>query len=188
MTSLPDRHADRRHRTIRRGVLAASLLLLAAGPLVAQRGDDAHRRSKNGRLDAEIGGVAVTVEYGRPHVLGRSIWGELVPWGRVWRAGADEATTVELDRDATVEGESLAAGRYAFFVVPRDGEAWTAVFSRDADQWGAFSHDPSKDALRVDMTPRPHDHVEVLEYAAEGGELLLRWEKLELPLRVGAAE
>lgn len=181
------RTADRSARRLLRVVLAGFALALLAAPGQAQRGDDTHRRSKNGRLQAEIGGASVTVEYGRPHVLGRTVWGGLVPWDRVWRAGADEATTVEVDRDVSVEGARLAAGRYALFVVPRDGAAWTVVFNRDADQWGAFGYDRSKDALRVDATPRPHDHVEILEFASAGDELLLRWEKLELALRVEAA-
>jgi hypothetical protein len=74
--------------------LVLALLATLALPALAQRGDDANRKSKNGRLEATIGGVPVVIDYGRPQVRGREIWGALVPYGQVWRTGADEATTI----------------------------------------------------------------------------------------------
>lgn len=165
-----------------------SVLAMAVGfglAAFAERGDDADRASKNGRTAAEIGGVEVVVEYGRPKVKGREIWGGLVPYGKVWRTGADEATTVELAADAHVEGEPLPAGRYALFTIPGQSE-WTVIFNRQADQWGAFGYDESKDALRVTVEPRTAEHVEEMEFVADGSELVLRWERLEVPIDIEA--
>jgi hypothetical protein len=165
---------------------AVALAALVALPAFAQRGDDSTRKSKNGRAEGSAGGAQVVVEFGRPQVAGRAVWGGLVPYGEVWRTGADEATTVSFDRDVTVEGQRLAAGTYSLFTIPTDG-AWTVIFNKVAKQWGAYKYDASQDALRVQATPRAHDHVEALEFAVEGGALLMRWEKLELPVRVAAA-
>lgn len=164
----------------------AALAALVALPAAAQRGDDATRKSKNGRAEGSAGGVQVVVEYGRPQVAGRAIWGGLVPYGEVWRTGADEATTVSFDRDVTIEGQRLAAGTYSLFTIPTDG-AWTVILNKVAKQWGAYKYDAAQDALRVQATPRAHAHVEALEFAVEGDGLRMRWEKLELPIRVAAA-
>jgi hypothetical protein len=167
--------------------LTAALALVAlAAPTAAQRGDDSKRKSKNARTAGMVGGAQVEIEYGRPEVQGRVIWGGLVPYGRIWRTGADEATTVRFDRDVLVEGERLAAGTYALFTIPGEG-SWTVVFNRTAKQWGAYSYDAGQDALRVTVTPREHAHVEALEITLAEGAILLRWEKLEVPIGVRAA-
>lgn len=172
------------HMSARTSV-ALALAALAALPALAQRGDDSKRRSKNGRAEGTAGGAQVVVEYGRPSVNGRAIWGALVPYGKVWRTGADEATTVTVDRDVVVEGELLLVGTYALFTIPGES-SWTVIFNRVAEQWGAFDHDPGQDALRVEVVPRAHDHVETFEIAVEGDALVLRWEKLEVPVHLAA--
>src|SRR5690606_34293210 len=98
----------------------------------------------------------------------------------------DEATTVRFDRDVLVEGQKLAAGTYALFTIPTE-ERWTVIFNRTAEQWGAFDYRQADDALRVEVTPRAHEHVEELELAVEGDAILPRWEKLEVPIAVRAA-
>ena len=172
--------------TTARFAVALSLAAMTAFPILAQRGDDANRRSNNGRAEGTAGGARVTIEFGRPSVNGRLIWGELVPYGKVWRTGADEATTVSFDRDVEVEGERLPAGTYALFTIPGEG-SWTVIFNKVAQQWGAFDHDASQDALRVEVAPRSHDHVETFEIAVDGEALYLRWENLEVPIRLAAA-
>lgn len=165
---------------------AAIVLSLVALPLAAQRGDDATRKSKNGHAEGNAGGAQVVVDYGRPQVGGRAVWGALVPYDQVWRTGADEATTVQFDRDVKVEGQSLAAGTYSLFTIP--GEAkWTVIFNKVAKQWGAYKYDAAEDALRVEVTPQAHEHVEALEIAVDSDGLRVRWEKLEVPIRVAAA-
>lgn len=177
-------------RTSRPLLFGLALILACAAftafPALAQRGDDADRTSKNGIATGTVDGVEVTVEYGRPSVKGRTIWGGLVPWGEVWRAGADEATTVAFASDVRIEGETLPAGTYSFFAIPGEDE-WTVIFNKTAQQWGAFRYDAGEDALRVTVEPREADMVETLEYAIEGDELILRWEKLAVPVTVSAA-
>lgn len=171
---------------MRNRVLLSWILLVvfaAASPTWAVRGDDKERKSKNGKLEATVGGAQVVVEYGRPNVGGRKVWGALVPFGEVWRAGADEATTISFDKNVLVEGQALAAGRYALFLLPTEG-SWTVIFSKAADQWGAFKYDAKTDALRVTVTPQAHDLVETLEYAVAGDRMEMRWEKLAVGFSV----
>lgn len=165
---------------------ALSTALLAALPALAERGDDSDRASKNGRTAGTIDGLSVTLEYGRPNVKGRTIWGGLVPYGKVWRTGANEATTITFGQDVTVEGQKLAAGTYGLFTIPGEGD-WTVIFNTVADQWGAFDYDPGKDALRVTVEPRAQEMVETMDFVIEGDEVVLRWEKLAVPFAVGAA-
>lgn len=127
----------------------------------------------------KIGAADVTVNYSSPAVKGRAIWGGLVPYGQVWRAGANEATTVEFSKAVTVEGKALPAGKYGFFVLPTDKQ-WTSIFNKVPNQWGAFKYDQKQDALRVTVTPRKAaSPAERLVYEVTPTGLTLRWEKLE---------
>ena len=166
-------------------VLLFGLAVLGAlvGPAAAERGDDTDRASKNGRTTGTIDGVEIVIEYGRPNVKSRKIWGALVPYGRVWRTGADEATTISFSADVAVEGEPLAAGRYGLFTLPERDE-WTVIFNKVADQWGAFNYDAAKDALRVKVRPQPAQHAESLDFVIDGSAVVLRWEQLAVSFRV----
>jgi hypothetical protein len=175
-----------RTRKLAAAAVVALLALAAAAPASAGRGDDAKRKSKNGRVEGSAGGAGVVIEYGRPNVNGRKVWGELVPWGQVWRTGADEATTIAFDRDVTVEGRPLAKGTYSLFSIPAE-KGWTIVFNRVAEQWGAFDYDAKQDALRVEVAARAHEQTETLTFALEQDAVVLRWEKLEVPFQVRAA-
>lgn len=161
----------------------ALALAVADAAAAAPRGDDANRKSKNGKAEGSLDGVQVTVEYGRPSVGGRKVWGGLVPFGQVWRAGADEATTIAFDKSVEVEGQTLAAGRYALFLIPSEGE-WTVVFNSVADQWGAYKYDAARDALRLTVKPRPHAKVETLEYAVGEGRVEMRWDEIAVGFSV----
>ena len=98
-------------------LLSLSGLLLSL-PAAAQRDGDSGRASKNGKTEGTIDGVEVTLEFGRPTVKGRKLWGALVPHGKVWRTGADEATTISFNNAVKIEGEALAAGKYSLFTIP----------------------------------------------------------------------
>lgn len=176
-----------RHRktVLHRALLAllVLVLVLAASAASAQRGDDSDRPSKNGKLEGAVGGVDVTIEYGRPKVGGRDIWGALVPYGLVWRTGANEATTITLSKDAKIEGQALPAGTYSFFAIPNESE-WTLIFNKVAQQWGAFSYDQSQDALRVTVKPMASEAQEELEYRIDGDKVVLHWEKLAVPFSI----
>lgn len=170
-------------------VLIVTCLTVVAGlvPALAQeRGDDADRKSKNGETTATIDGVDVKITYGRPKVRGRTIWGDLVPYDAVWRAGADEATTITFSGDVTIEGQPLPAGTYSLFTIPTQ-ETWTVIFNKVANQWGAYDYDDSQDALRVQVQPTTGDHVEELTYSVEGNAVVLAWEELRVPFEVGTS-
>lgn len=166
-------------------VTLALVALVATGTALAERGDDGDRVSKNGAASGTIDGVDVSLEYGRPQVKGRTIWGGLVPYGEVWRTGANEATTITFGSDVMVEGEALPAGTYSLFTVPGE-ESWTVIFNKTAQQWGAYDYDESQDALRVSVTPRDHEMVEEMDFAVEDGEVVLMWAELAVPFRVEA--
>jgi hypothetical protein len=167
--------------------LLVSSLALAAKPsdTIPPRGDDAERKSKNGRLEAEVGGASVIVSYGRPEVRKRKVWGGLVQYGKLWRTGADEATTLTFDAPVRVQGERVEPGTYALFTVPGADE-WTVILNRQAKQWGAYKHDPEQDVLRVKTKPRSGEHAEALTFEATDSELVLRWAKLAVPITIRA--
>lgn len=135
-------------------------------------------------VTGKIGTADVTINYSSPAVKGRTIWGGLEPYGKVWRAGANEATTVEFNKDVTVEGKPLPAGKYAFFLIPTE-QQWTVIFNKVANQWGAFKYDEKQDALRVLVTPRKADTMnERLVYVVTPTSLVMRWDKLEVPVSI----
>jgi pimeloyl-ACP methyl ester carboxylesterase len=145
---------------------AALASFLRGGPVRGKTGFTLPRTSPRASVMQAVGGAEVAIAYGRPAVKGRRIWGELVPSGRVWRAGANEATTFTFSRDVTIDGRALAAGRYTFFVIPADG-SWTMIFNRVPRQWGAFDYNPAFDALRFTVKPAEVPHEEHLRYTIE---------------------
>jgi hypothetical protein len=133
----------------------------------------------------KIGATDVTVNYSSPGVKGRTIFGGLEPYGKVWRAGANEATTVEFSKDVTVEGKPLAAGKYGFFLIPAEKDKWTVIFNKVPNQWGAFKYDQKQDALRVLVMPRKTASVtERLVYEVKPPGVVLRWENVEVPVAI----
>jgi hypothetical protein len=133
----------------------------------------------------KVRGAAIAINYSSPSVKGRVIWGALVPFDKVWRAGANEATTFETDRDIKVEGRLLPAGKYSFFLLPRENAAWTAIFNKEANQWGAFKYDESKDQLRVEIRPTVlRDTVQALNYLITSRGFSLNWEKVSVPVQL----
>lgn len=165
--------------------VAVGLLLASNAPATAQeRGDDSGRASKNGLTEGKIGDAEVKITYGRPKVKGREIWGSLVPYGKVWRAGADEATTITFSKDVKVEGQAVPAGTYALFFIPEKDE-WTLVLNKVAKQWGAFRYAEGEDQLRVKVKPTASAAaVEELTYAIEGDQVILQWEKVAVPVTI----
>jgi hypothetical protein len=178
---------DMREQVTLKTIVFILILVVAALPTFAQRGDDAERASKNGQASGTIDGVEVTVDYGRPNVKGREIWGGLVPYGKVWRTGADEATTITLSGDVTVEGKALPAGKYAVFTIP-EKDKWTVIFNKTAKQWGAFKYDSGQDALRVTVAPKKADFVESMDFEIDGPSVVLRWDELAVPVTINPAD
>src|SRR5262249_23407900 len=131
----------------------------------------------------------ITVNYHRPLTNGRKIWGGLVPYGKVWRAGANENTTIEFSDPVSVEGKPLDKGTYGLHMIP-NADSWTVIFSKTNTGWGSFSYDQKEDALRVNVKPKPLDQSEeALEYEFENLKpdsttVTLKWEKLGVPFTV----
>ncbi len=153
----------------------------------APKEDKSTRPSPPKEVTGQIAGADIKLDYSSPAVKGRTIWGELEPYGEVWRTGANEATTIELSKDVSIEGQTLAAGKYAIFSIPNE-DSWTIIFNKDTDQWGDSNYDEAKDALRVDVTPKALDEqVERLEFVVRASAIALRWDKLEVAFNVGPA-
>ena len=149
---------------------------------------DLPRPSPNASVSQRIGVTDVKITYSRPGVKGRVIWGQLVPYDKVWRTGANEATTISFSSDVKIEGQNLTAGTYALMTIPGQTE-WTIIFNKDANQFGAFSYKPESDALRVKVKPGETPHQEWMEFsfenlALESADVVLRWEKLQMKFAV----
>ena len=146
------------------------------------------RASPRAEVKQVIGTTDIDVVYGRPQVKERKIWGTLVPYNRVWRSGADEATTISFSTDVLIEGQKLPAGTYSFFTIPTESE-WTIIFNKVPRQWGAFFYNPEVDALRIKLKPQTTEHQEWLSYRFESlsptsAQMILRWEKISLPIKI----
>jgi hypothetical protein len=126
-------------------------------------------------VSSTIAGARFSVQYGAPSVKGRSIWGELVPFGEVWRLGANEATWVETDKALRMGGKILEAGRYGLFCVPNDS-VWTLIVNREWDQWGAYFYSETTDVFRIEVAVRPESSFsEVMRFGIESDELRFNW-------------
>lgn len=132
-------------------LIAASLLVFFATDTMAQD-DKSKRPSPPAQVSQEINGTSVTIDYSQPAVKGRKIWDGLVPYGKVWRTGANEASWIEVSDDVKIGGQTLPKGKYGLFTVPGEDQ-WTIIFNKTWDQWGAYDYDKDKDVLRVNATP-----------------------------------
>lgn len=160
-----------------------SFLVLAPLLTLAQNGNKTNRPSPPANASGKIGDALVTIEYSSPAVKNRKVWGELVPYGKVWRAGANEATTIEFSQDVQIEGRHLAKGKYSLYTIPGETN-WTVIFNKATGQWGT-EYDERRDALRVSVKPRKAAKMhERLTYVVAKNGILLRWENLELPVKI----
>ena len=142
------------------------------------------RKQMKGVLD----GVTITINYGSPSVKGRSIWNSLVPYGEVWRTGANEATRITFDQDILVADKNLPAGTYSLVTIPKAND-WEVIFNEESDQWGAYEYDESKDVLRVQAQPRmQEDTLETLEFELGRNGFIIEWERLRLPVPFASAK
>jgi hypothetical protein len=146
----------------------------------------------------------ISIDYSRPGVKGREIWGKLVPYGMApgneysndkpfpWRAGANENTTIEFSKDILVEGKKLSAGKYGIHMIPSENE-WIIIFSKNNSAWGSFSYNQEEDALRITVAPVKTNHQEWLlfgfeELAGTSATAFLYWEKLKVPFKISLVE
>lgn len=191
---------------------AAAAALLALSAAAAQAQLRTPRPSQKASVTQTVGVTDITITYSRPGVKGRTIWGDppagasaspatlddartraanavIVPYGHVWRAGANEATQFAVTDDVLINGQPLKAGTYSLHMIPGNDE-WTVIFNSDAGQWGSFSYDEKKDVLRVKAKPQTAaDSQEWLQYTFDPvtdntAQVNLRWERLRVPFTV----
>jgi tetratricopeptide (TPR) repeat protein len=184
------------------GLCRIGLCLLVASTVVAL---PASAQFKNGSQATElklptlsqrsivtqrIGLTDVTVNYCRPLAGGRELFGKVIPYGQVWRAGANENTVISFTDDVSVEGKPLAAGTYGLHMIPA-ADQWTIIFSKNSTSWGSFSYDEKEDALRVTVKPQTGENEDALEYTFEDVKpdstaVTMRWAKTVVPFHVSA--
>ena len=146
----------------------------------------------------------IKIDFSRPGVKGRKIWGELVPYGLApgnryskdqpypWRAGANENTTIEFNKDILVEGNKLPAGKYGIHMIPSEKD-WIIIFSKNNSGWGSYQYNQEEDALRVTVTPVKAPHQEWMVFGFEdlagtAATAYLHWEELKVPFKIKLAE
>ena len=150
------------------------------------------RESQRQSLTQTVGDATVSIVYHRPNTKARKVWGELVPYGKVWRAGANEATVFEVSRDATINGKPLPAGKYSLHMIPNKDE-WTIIFNKTWEQWGSFNYDEKQDALRITVKPEKTDFRETLAYDIENvtantAQVAIAWERVKVPFTVDVGD
>ena len=166
---------------------AAVFVVAAVSNLNAQPGGP--RPSPKMTATGKIGAANVTITYGSPSVRGRKIWGGLVPYDKVWRTGANEATLFETDKDLMVEGKKLPAGKYSLYTIPGEKE-WQVIINSQTGQWGIersgeTTRKPEKDVLVVTVNPKKSATLqESLIYKIDNHGFVIKWENLEVPVSV----
>ena len=149
---------------------------------------DLPRASQHALVSQRIGVTDITINYHRPLANGRQVWGKLVPYGQVWRAGANENTTITFTDPVTIEGQALEKGSYGLHMIPAQDQ-WTIIFSKNATSWGSFTYKQDEDALRVNVKPQTAELHDALTYdfddvKPDSAVITMRWEKVAVPFKV----
>jgi tetratricopeptide (TPR) repeat protein len=171
-----------------------TLVLFAAVVGIAQMGWaqsfvlDLPLPSQSALVSQRVGITDITIKYHRPLANGRKIWGGLVPYGEVWRAGANENTIITFSDPVTIEGKTVDRGTYGLHMIPGQDE-WTIIFSKNSTSWGSFTYDKSEDALRVAVKPQAADLHNALTYdfdqvGPDSTVVTMQWEKVAVPFKV----
>jgi len=166
-----------------RKALSLILLFAASGSVYAQKASPAATAT------GKIGDATVKISYSSPAVKERKIWGELVPYNKIWRAGANEATIFETDKALKIEGKELPAGKYSIYMLPTESQ-WTIIFNSQVGQWGITragetTDDPTKDVLKVTVKPmKSKAFNERMTYEVTNNGFSLNWENLTVPVKI----
>jgi len=130
--------------------------------------------------------VTIDIDFGAPSVKERAIWGGLVPYGKVWRAGANENTTISFSTDVTIGEIAVPAGKYGFFIIPNENEEWVIILNTKNDAWGSSKYKQEDDLLRLNVTPEfKNENQEVLTYSVDEDGINFAWEtaRIEIPVK-----
>jgi len=176
------------HRGVSKVLLLVSVLALPALCSAQSFVLDLPLQSQQAQISQRIGITDITIAYHRPLVNDRKVWGGLVPYGQVWRAGANINTTITFSDPVMVEGKPLDRGTYGLHMIPNADE-WTVIFSRNSTSWGAFTYDQAEDALRVTVKPKTADMHNALTYdfdelKPDSAVVEMEWEKIAVPFKV----
>jgi tetratricopeptide (TPR) repeat protein len=149
---------------------------------------DLPRASQHAQIMQRIGITDITINYHRPLANGRQIWGKLAPYGQVWRAGANENTTITFTDPVAIEGQPLDKGTYGLHMIPGENQ-WTVIFSKASTAWGSFTYKQDEDALRVNVKPQATELHDALAYdfdelKPDSAVVTMRWEKVAVPFKV----
>jgi len=138
------------------------------------------QKSPQANTEKKVNGVTIKIDYHSPSVRDRIIWGDLVPYDQVWRTGANNATTFEVDKEVTIANKTVPAGKYALFTIPKKGAPWVVILNKEADQWGAYNYNESEDLMR--FTVEAKRQVEMTEEMTfdidDEGNVSFSWEYL----------
>jgi hypothetical protein len=162
------------------------MLVLALATSVSSLTVMAQNKPASPKAEASgtLGAAKVKIVYSQPSARGRKIMGGLVPYGEVWRTGANEATTIEFDQAVKVEGKDLAAGKYSLFTIPGENE-WVIIFNKDAKQWGHFSYKSTDDVLRVNVKPtKLSAPVETFVITVGSDQIEMKWENTAVAVKI----
>ena len=176
-------------RVALRGILFCLLIAAMSGISPAQSFVlDLPRQSQRAQITQRVGITDITISYHRPLVNNRKVWDGLVPYGKVWRAGANENTTISFSDPVTIDGKALDKGTYGLHMIPT-ADQWTIIFSKNSTSWGAFTYNEAEDALRVNVKPQAAEMHEALTYdfdqlKPDSVAVVLAWEKVAVPFKV----
>ncbi len=167
--------------------LLISLFVITVASNAYAQGDKSKRPSPPMTASGQVDDLKIEINYGAPSVKGRKIYGSLEPYGKVWRTGANEATTFSVNKDVTINGEALPAGKYALFTIPTEGE-WTIIFNKNPNQWGAYSYNKEEDALRIQVKPSKSDKLQeqLMFKVKDDGNVHFKWEYQSFAFAVNA--
>lgn len=173
---------------ISKGLVLTLIAVLMTSFIYAQE-DKSKRASPPETATGMVAGANITINYSSPAVKGRKIWGGLVPYDKVWRVGANEATLFETSKDIKVEGKNLPAGKYSIYAIPGEKE-WVIIFNSKTGQWGvkqdeSTSEDPANDVFRVTVKPRKSATFnERMKIVIDKKGFAIEWENLEVPVSI----
>ena len=161
------------------------LVAFAASNTLFAQSDKSKRPSPPKVVEGTIDGIKIKVDYSAPSAKGRKVIGGLDPYGKVWRTGANEPTIFEIDQNAKIEGQLLAAGAYDLFSIPGETE-WVIIFQKKgSNKWGAFDYDEKKDLLRVKVSgSKPAAFVETFTFVIANGQVVFKWENTQVGFKV----
>lgn len=193
---------------MKRNIVLGLVIVVAVGLVVSDAAfaqEEKVRASLKASVSQTLGlDTEITIDFSRPGVKGRTIWGELVPYGMnpgnkyskekpyPWRAGANEKTTITFSSDVLIDGTALPAGKYSIHMIPSEKD-WTVMFNKNSEGWGSYDYDEAEDALRLTVTPVEAPFEEWMRFgfddlAGTSAVAFLQWEKLKVPFKIEVAE